>query len=167
MVFDNFTLTSAPSPRPTIVGLPSSPRTLKEGFASSLYVIAGGTPAFSYQWNRDGVPIPGANGTVLTLSNPGGLDAGNYTVTVANSYGSITSSPIAVQVTLTPLTLTMTRTNVLQLLGIPNQTISLESSLDLQSWNWVSDLKTDYAGKAQYPINPGTNSHALYRARKP
>lgn len=167
MVFDNFTLTSAPSPRPTIVGLSSPSRTMKEGFASSLYVIAGGTPAFSYQWNRDGVPIPGANGTVLTLSNPGGLDAGNYTVTVANSYGSITSSPIAVQVTLTPLTLTMTRTNVLQLLGIPNQTISLESSLDLQSWNWVSDLKTDYAGKAQYPINPGTNSHALYRARKP
>jgi hypothetical protein len=48
------------------------------------------SPAGHYQWNREGVPIPGAEGRELQVSA-----AGDYTVTVTNEEGcSATSAPI-------------------------------------------------------------------------
>jgi hypothetical protein len=59
-------------------------------------VVASGTPtpSLSYQWRKNGVPISGAVGTTLNLSNVQVSDAGNYDVMVSNWAGSIIS-PVA------------------------------------------------------------------------
>jgi hypothetical protein len=44
----------------------------------------------SYQWNKDSVPIEGANSNIYTISNAQITDTGNYSVAVSNSEFSIT-----------------------------------------------------------------------------
>ena len=46
----------------------------------------------AYQWNKNGVSINGASSASLTLTNVQMTDAGDYTVTVSNSSGSVTSN---------------------------------------------------------------------------
>lgn len=68
-------------------------------------IVAVGAPAgfsvtatggsLAYQWTKDGVAIPGANGSALTLTSAQPADAGNYAVTVKNIFGSVTSAPVA------------------------------------------------------------------------
>ncbi len=61
----------------------------------TLRVIASGSAPLTYQWTKDGVPIPEATGVSLriTNSNPWYLDdvLGKYQVSVANAFGSVTS----------------------------------------------------------------------------
>ena len=45
----------------------------------------------AYQWHKDGVPIPGANGPNFTLDPVQSADTGQYAVTVSNACGSIWS----------------------------------------------------------------------------
>jgi hypothetical protein len=54
--------------------------------------------AASYQWNLNGSPIPGATSSVYNLSGAAAGNAGNYTVTVTNAIGSVTSSAAMVAV---------------------------------------------------------------------
>jgi hypothetical protein len=56
------------------------------------YVVAGGTPELSYQWNHNGQSVFGATGSTLTLANVQAGDAGKYTVTVGNAAGQVTST---------------------------------------------------------------------------
>jgi hypothetical protein len=44
------------------------------------FTVETNTPAVSYQWTRDGVPIPGATGQSLTVSSIGQGDLGEYRV---------------------------------------------------------------------------------------
>jgi hypothetical protein len=55
-------------------------------------VDVAGTPPFSYRWRQNGAFIPGAFGQTLTLPNIQLSQAGNYSVIVFNSAGSIESS---------------------------------------------------------------------------
>jgi len=48
--------------------------------------------ALSYQWRKNGLELPGAAGTSLTLTNLQGGVAGNYDVIVCGSYGCVTST---------------------------------------------------------------------------
>ncbi len=48
-----------------------------------------------YQWQKDGVPLPGANSPVLTLPAVTLAQAGSYTVKITSSAGSVTSTPAA------------------------------------------------------------------------
>lgn len=55
-------------------------------------VIAAGTAPFTYQWNRNGTPIPNETGATLLVSPVSGLnDDDSYTATVTNVAGSATS----------------------------------------------------------------------------
>jgi len=53
----------------------------------------------SYQWRRNGVAIPGANGATFQIGSVRASDAGTYTVTVSNAWGSTTSAAASVVVT--------------------------------------------------------------------
>jgi uncharacterized delta-60 repeat protein len=57
----------------------------------TLTVEASGISAISYQWFRNGSPIPGANGPNLVLENVTIANNGDYTCTVTNLQGSDTS----------------------------------------------------------------------------
>lgn len=68
------------------------------GRAVSFSVTATGTGTLTYQWAKDGIAILGAQGTTLTLYNPGLQDAGQYVVTVSNALGTATSNPAVLTV---------------------------------------------------------------------
>lgn len=53
--------------------------------------IGGGTPPFTFQWNKNSAPIPGATDAFLIFAAVQLSDAGEYTVTVMNEIGSTTS----------------------------------------------------------------------------
>jgi poly(3-hydroxybutyrate) depolymerase len=61
------------------------------GASVSLSVSANGTPPISYQWRHDGVDLPGATNSILTLRSVQPTDAGGYTVAVSNVAGADTS----------------------------------------------------------------------------
>jgi hypothetical protein len=52
-----------------------------------------GNPPFSYQWQKDGSPIPHETNSTLVLNNLNTSDAGDYSVVVTSGFGSATSSP--------------------------------------------------------------------------
>ena len=68
----------------------------------TLSVVATGSPAPAYQWQKDGVNLPGATGASLVLASAQPADAGRYTVVVTNALGTATSTPAALTVNVTP-----------------------------------------------------------------
>ena len=71
--------------------------------------VAGPRP--TYQWQRDGVNIPGANNASIVLSNVSRADEGNYVVVVSNPLGSVTSQPMRLTVVYQPPVITGNPTN--------------------------------------------------------
>jgi sugar lactone lactonase YvrE len=93
---------------PNAVGKPPSitlqpvDTTTVSGRQVSFTITADGAPVLAYQWAKDGVAIFGALGGSFTLYNPQPANAGRYSVTVTNEYGSVTSRAAALTVTPTP-----------------------------------------------------------------
>ncbi|HEY5552677.1 MAG TPA: immunoglobulin domain-containing protein, partial [Opitutaceae bacterium] len=104
---DMFTATLPASSVTTFVGdlifaapeiaTPPPNRTVATGATLVLDVAASGEE-LSYQWNRNGTPVPGATSRLLTITAAQAADAGTYTVTVTNSGGSVTSASATVAV---------------------------------------------------------------------
>src|SRR5262249_5609084 len=67
---------------------------------------AAGSGPLTLQWNKDGVPIPGATSSTLTLANVHVTDSGAYTVTATNPVGSVTSPIAQVVIGLAPPAIT-------------------------------------------------------------
>ena len=86
---------------PTITSQPSA-SSVAVGSAASLSVVAGGTAPLSYQWRKDGVAISGATSSTYTIASTKTSDAGNYTVVVTNSAGSVTSNSTVLTVSALP-----------------------------------------------------------------
>jgi hypothetical protein len=61
------------------------------GDLASISVGARGLPLLTYQWQRDGVDVPGANAATLDIAEVSGTDAGFYRCIVSNPYGAVTS----------------------------------------------------------------------------
>ena len=76
---------------PIITAQPRS-QTALAGGGATFSVSATGGSGFSYQWRRNGVPIPGALLAIVTLSNVTAAEVGNYDVVVTNNVGSTGSS---------------------------------------------------------------------------
>ena len=72
--------------------------------------------ATGYQWKLNGTPIPGATSATYVVANASSANAGNYTVTVTNGIGSVTSSVAVVEVgstiTTNPVSLSLHATQV-------------------------------------------------------
>lgn len=87
------TVTALPS-----ISAASSNQTVSAGESINLSVTASGTPAPSYQWQKNGVNLAGATQSTFVVSAASPSDAGTYTVVVSNSAGSVTSAPAQVTV---------------------------------------------------------------------
>jgi hypothetical protein len=81
---------------PSIISQPSS-QNVSLGAVATFSVSANGTSP-SYQWSKNGTPISGASESSYTIPNAQASDAGNYTVTVSNSAGSVTSNAATLSV---------------------------------------------------------------------
>ncbi|EEF57235.1 LamG-like jellyroll fold domain-containing protein, partial [Pedosphaera parvula] len=75
-----------------------TPQTILAGQNATLSATAGGSPRLIYQWQKDGVNIPGAANPTLTIANAQYADNGSYSLTVANSLGSVTSTAVRLSV---------------------------------------------------------------------
>jgi hypothetical protein len=80
---------------PAIVTQPSSQHVCS---GSGLVLSVTASYATSYQWSLNGTPIPGATNASYTVSSAAAANAGNYSVTVTNGLGSVTSSLAVVAV---------------------------------------------------------------------
>jgi hypothetical protein len=68
------------------------------GSAVILCSMISGAPAPTYQWQLNGVNLPGNNNPCLGLSNLSSNQAGLYSLIASNSVGAFTSAPIALVV---------------------------------------------------------------------
>jgi hypothetical protein len=88
---------------PSITLQPSS-QVVKAGASVTFNVEAQGSPPLSYQWRKNGIDIGGATSAHLALGNVQPIDSGDYSVLVANVYGSVMSSLARLTVFLPPAT---------------------------------------------------------------
>ena len=87
---------------PSISTQPQS-ATATVGGSATLLVTATGSAPLAYQWQKAGAAISGATSASFTLSAVQAGDAGNYTVVVSNSAGSVTSSSATLTVNAAPV----------------------------------------------------------------
>jgi hypothetical protein len=76
---------------PAITVQPVS-HSVNAGQADTFRVFATGNPTPTYQWRKDGTPIPGATGSTYSIASTSVSDSGNYTVEVMNPVDTIMSN---------------------------------------------------------------------------
>jgi hypothetical protein len=89
---------------PSIISQPST-AAININSAFTFSVTAVGTGPLSYQWKKGTVNIPGATSETYTISSAIPADAGIYSLTISNAFGSVTSNSIGLFV-YTPVSLT-------------------------------------------------------------
>ena len=72
--------------------------TVPAGSNLTLTVSVAGTPPFQYQWQENGLNLPGATNATLILANPTASNSGSYTVMVGNSAGTNASPALTVTI---------------------------------------------------------------------
>ena len=77
--------------RPVIFTQPKG-RTVTATYGVTFSALANGTVPLAYQWFKDGVELPGATNTSLSIATVQAADAGVYTFTVSNVLGRVSSS---------------------------------------------------------------------------
>jgi len=75
---------------PLITQHPRS-QVIAAGNTSYLRAASEGLPGDTYEWQQEGIPLPGETNTVLTLAVTGAAETGDYVFVVTNAYGSVTS----------------------------------------------------------------------------
>ena len=77
--------------------------TVNPGATVTFTVAASGSPAPTFQWLLQDIPIPGATSASLTLTNVQPSDAGSYSVRAQNDIGSDHSNPASLTVSVPAL----------------------------------------------------------------
>jgi glucose/arabinose dehydrogenase len=93
-----YKITFTGSSAPVITNQPQS-ISVPQGNQASFSVTATGTPPLSYQWRKNTVNIPGATNATYTIPSVVPADAGNYSVVVSNTAGSVPSNDAVLIVT--------------------------------------------------------------------
>ena len=95
---------------PQILAQPQS-QSVVAGQNATLTVSALGQDPLAYQWRFNGDNLAGATTSTFTRTGAQYAHSGNYSVTVSNSYGMITSQVALLTVTLPPVTQTLWQDN--------------------------------------------------------
>lgn len=85
-------LTSYQSVGAPVITTASIPTNIVEGGTIVLSVTTTSLGPVTYAWTKNGVTIPGATGSAITLVNLAPTDEGTYVVTATNAVGSTTQS---------------------------------------------------------------------------
>ncbi len=89
-------------PYPPLIIFEPSSQTAQAGAAVSLLVDAVGTPPVTFQWYDNGELVSGGTNSLLSLPQISDANAGDYTVVVTDSGGSVTSDVAVVTVVDSP-----------------------------------------------------------------
>jgi hypothetical protein len=96
-VFDNVTVTAPP----VITSQPASVAAVPGG-SVTFSVLADGTPPLGYQWQTNGVAVPGATNATLNISHVQATDFAPYTALVSNAGGSVLSEVASLTLAVSP-----------------------------------------------------------------
>ena len=157
---------------PYITAQPQS-ATTPVGSNATFNSTAGGTTALAYQWRLNGTNIASATSSSYTRIGAQVSHAGNYSVVVTNTSGSVTSS--AASLTLTP-TQPLQFTDISRLadgrvkLGVSGEAgfnVQFRTSTNLTSWLVLTNL-TNPSGSLSFTDAPPVSvSNQFYRAQYP
>jgi hypothetical protein len=115
----------------------------------------------SFQWNKNGLPIPGATNEMLRLKNVQINDAAWYSV-LATDWTRIGEAGVGIAV-LHPLSVTATDDGSLKLRTNPGARYTLETSGDLNAWTFWKTIVAD-SEELTLPVLPSTSGQIFYRA---
>jgi streptogramin lyase len=158
--------------KPAITRQPLS-QTVPPGTNVTFSVTASGASTLAYQWLFNGSNIVGATKSSFAITNVQPTDAGNYSVIVTNSQGSITSSdavltvsqPISLVVQFSKIDNLPGGTTALTLTGNTGSHYEVDGSTNLVDWTVLTNF-TAISNYYQVIINAPTNSPGFfYRAR--
>ena len=88
---------------PPVISTQPASQTVTSGSTVEFSVAAAGAPTPVYQWYFNGAPFSGATTSRLSLTHALASDAGDYTVVVTNSLGSVTSTKATLTVAAAPI----------------------------------------------------------------
>ncbi len=134
------------------------------GKSAIFTVTASGATPLSYQWRKDSVPISGATGSSLTLTNLQIGDAGNYSVVVTNSVGSATSSNA--YLTMNPAGVSLALYSGITIDGVAGLTYGIQYNTDLSNTNgWLGIANVTLVTPTQlwFDLQPASQPQRYYR----
>jgi streptogramin lyase len=159
--------------KPAITKQPVS-QTVDAGTDVTFSVTATGASTLFYQWMFNDANIAGATKSSFTITNAQPTDNGNYSVTVANNQGSVTSTNAVLTVNPPPVTAIVQFSKIenlpggttgLTLSGNTGSHYEVDGSTNLVNWNQLTNF-TVVTNPCQVIIKVPTNSPSFfYRAR--
>ena len=127
-------------------------------------VTAGGSAPLSYQWRKTSVPIGGATGSSLVLTNLQLADAGNYSVVISNSVSSVTSSNA--YLTMNPAGVSLALYSGITIDGVVGLTYGIQYSTDLTStngWRGMANVTLGAPTELWFDVYPASKPQRYYR----
>jgi hypothetical protein len=107
----------------------------------------------TYQWRRDGIPLPGATLRVLELQGVNAALLGNYSVVVSNAWGGVESRPANVQLGDRPIILEQPTNSVGSAGSPPVLRCVATSTLTPIAYHWFKEgLATPVADTPVYEV---------------
>lgn len=154
------------NPAPAILKQPN-PISVSAGQSATFSVTASGRSPLSYQWQKNGVNVPGATSSVFTIPQTSAGDAGDYRVRVSNSVGSILSNTARLTITganhlpvaqiITPAAGTLYRAgDVITFSG--TATDDEDGDLPASAFIWFADFHHDTHHHDGSPVASGSKS---------
>jgi hypothetical protein len=127
--------------------------------------------ALRYQWQFEGVDIPGATNNTLTLSEVGPAQEGFYTVLVLNDvFCQASDSAVLTLLVPQPMivssTLTPDRQFICTVVVTPGLTYRFESSEDLITWRTISTVQADLrvVGFSEQNVRPARRFYRVVQS---
>jgi hypothetical protein len=155
---------NAPQP-PSIVTQPFG-GSFALGATTTLFATVTGTAPLTFEWQKNGKPLPGPFTNSLVLPSLRGTDSGTYRLIVTNAAGKATSNDAVVTV-LDPLLATASYT-VVQVNGEAGGRYRIESIDRAGSTDWKTLLDLTLTNSLQLVLDPEsvTNRLRIYRASR-
>lgn len=140
-----------------------SPQVQSPGGSATLAVAASGSGPLSYQWLKNGAPLAGATGAVLTLANLVAEDGASYSVAVSNPLGTVTSNAATLTVLGVPVITTQPAAAASVVGGTASFSVAAGGSGLRYQWlrNGVA-MAGAVAASHTTPVLASTDSGALY-----
>ncbi len=128
----------------------------------SILLSCNTSPTFTYQWNRNGVPVFGA-----TNSSIYAFQSGNYTVTIYQNNCPVTSSSISITINPLPATPTITSTGSISSCSGGTLTLFAPSGFNSYSWNTgATNQNITVSQSGNYSVSV-TNSNGCTKTSNP
>ena len=139
---------------PVITTQPAS-QTVYVGGSVTFSTVASSSGSNVYQWYFNGSAIGGATGSSFAQSNVTTINAGNYSVKVSNSYGSVTSQVATLTVMLATPAIVQQPADQAQPIGNNAMFLASASGIQPLAWQWYfNNLRLAAATNAQLALGP-------------